>query len=102
MALAIGVLSNCKSTPEYVYIKPECSAAMRPTLPQIDSGKLYSALVLPHTLHEQDLSELAPELLNGYDGDKTYHDLVEREKKIVDALIENEAILKKVCSPSGG
>ena len=81
-----------------MYIKPECSAAMRPTLPTIDSGKLYSALVLPHRLHPKDLSELSPELLNGYDGDKMYHDLVEREKKIVDILIENEAILKKVCS----
>lgn len=80
-----------------MYIKPECSVAVRPTLPTIDAGKLYSALVLPHSLHTKDLSELAPELLNGYDGDKTYHDLVEREKLIADALIENEATLNKVC-----
>lgn len=67
-------------------------------LPQIDAGKLYSALMLPHTLHTQDLLELAPELSISYDGDKIYHDLVEREKLIVDALIENEAIINKVCS----
>lgn len=91
-------IAGCKSTPQYIYVQPECSSAMRPVLPVIDAGKLYSALVLPHTLHTQDLSELAPELLNDYDGDKTYHDLVEREKLIVDALIENEAIINKVCS----
>ena len=98
MLLAINVLSSCKSTPEYVYLKPVCSAAVRVTLPEIDSGKLYSALVLPHSLHSQDLSQLAPELLNGYDGNAVFYDLVEREKLITDMLIENETTLKRVCS----
>lgn len=96
--LAISVLTSCKSTPELVYIKPECKPTTRLILPQIDSGKLYSALVLPHSLHPKDLSELAPELLNGYDGNQVYYDLVEREKLITDMLLENEAILKKVCT----
>ena len=96
-SLAILVSSGCKTTPEYIYVQPECSPAPRAILPQIDSGRLYSALVLPHSLHHKDLSELSPELLNGYDGDKIYHDLVEREKLIVDMLVENEAILNRVC-----
>jgi hypothetical protein len=97
IALAISVLSSCKTTPEYIYIKPECSPAPRLVLPEIDSGKLYSALVLPHSLHPQDLSTLAPELLNGYDGEDLYYDLVNRDKLMTDMILENEAIIKSVC-----
>jgi hypothetical protein len=97
LALCLVIL-GCESTPENIYLKPECSAAVRVALPEIDSGKLYSALVLPHSLHSQDLSQLAPELLNGYDGNAVFYDLVEREKLITDMLIENETTLKRVCS----
>lgn len=91
------VLSSCGTTPEYIYVQPECSVAPRKALPEIDAGVLYSILELPHRVPLQDLPTLIPELPEGYDGNTMYYDLLEREKNIVDMLLENEATLNKIC-----
>lgn len=92
--------NGCKSTPEYVYIQPECSIPARKTLSDVDAGVLYSALTLPHSLDEKDLSELHPELLNGYDGDALYWTLKDNQTLLVDMILEREAILSAVCNPA--
>jgi len=88
---------GCKTTPEYIYVQPECSVPARKTLSEVDSGILYSALTLPHSLHPKDLSELSPELLNGYDGDTMYWVLLDNQTLLVDMLIEREAVLGEIC-----
>lgn len=97
LLLAISALSSCSTKPEYIYIQPECNVVGRKTLPELDSGIIYSVLGLPHLLHPKDLSELLPELPSTYDGHELYYQLVEREGLIVDMLIENEVIVEKVC-----
>jgi hypothetical protein len=94
-------LSACKSTPEYIYVQPECYQVARKTLPQVDAGVLYDVLTLPYRLHPKDVSELLPELPVGFDGHELYYQLVEREKRIVDLLIANETIVKSICKPRG-
>lgn len=91
------VISACSSKPEYIYVQPECNVVARKALPEVDAGVLYDVLTLPHNLHPKDLSELLPELPSAYDGHSMYWQLVEREKLIVDMLIENEAIVKDIC-----
>jgi len=96
--LAIVLMTQgCKTTPEYIYVQPECSVPARKTLSEVDSGILYSALTLPHSLHPKDLSELSPELLNGYDGDTMYWVLLDNQTLLVDMLIEREAVLGEIC-----
>jgi len=92
-------LFGCSTTNEYVYISPNCMQVQRKALPEIDAATLYSVLTLPHSLHPKDVSELIPELPVGFDGHETYYQLVEREKLIVDMLIDNETIVKSICKP---
>lgn len=102
MFLGILGLSSCASTKvvtEYIYVAPECYQVPRKTLPQVDAGVLYDVLTLPYSLDPNDVSELLPELPVGFDGHELYYQLVEREKLIVDLLIENETIVKSICKP---
>ena len=99
-ALIVGIVlttTACKSTPEYIYIQPECNIPARKTLVEVDSGVLYDVLTLPHNLHPKDVSELIPELPEGYDGDTLYWVLKENHTKLVDMILEREAVLKEVC-----
>lgn len=68
------VISGCKSTPDVIYLKPECSVPIRQQLPQIDAGALWDAV-----------------------GADTYDALVEREKLIVDWAREMELMLTAIC-----
>ena len=99
IALTISGLSSCKSTPQYIYLKPECATTPRKTLSEVDAGVLYDVLVLPHSLHPKDVSELLPRLPNGYDGDALYWTLKDNQTKLVDMILEQEAVLNQVCKP---
>ena len=92
-------ISGCKSTPEYIYLQPECATTPRKTLVEVDAGVLYTALTLPHSLDIETLNSLAVELPNGYDGDALYWTLKDNQTKLVDMLLEQEAILNQVCTP---
>ena len=80
MPLAASVLmvtlaiSACSSTPQVVYIKPECSVPIRANLPTVDAGLLWDAV-----------------------GADTYDILVEREKLIADWALEMESMLEQIC-----
>ena len=95
------MIQGCSNTPtrEYIYVTPDCYQIPRKALPEIDSSALYDNLTLVHSLHPKDVSELLLELPVGYDGHETYYQLVEREKLIVDMLIENETIVNSICKP---
>lgn len=67
-------ISGCSSTPDVVYVKPECSVPMRAELPQIDAGSLWDSV-----------------------GNDRYELLVEREKLIVDWAREMELMLIVIC-----
>ena len=92
-------ISGCKSTPEYIYLQPECPTIPHKTLSEVDAGVLYDVLALPHSLHPKDVSELLPELPNGYDGRVLYWTLKDNQTKLVDMILEQRAILQQVCSP---
>lgn len=68
------VISGCKSTPEVIYLKPECSVPVRAELPQIDAGALWDAV-----------------------GAETYDKLADRERLIVDWAREMELMLTSIC-----
>lgn len=72
--MATLVIGGCKSTPEIIYIKPECSVPVRAELPQIDAGTLWDAV-----------------------GPEVYDKLVYREKLIVDWAREMELTLNAIC-----
>jgi len=67
-------ISGCKSTPEIIYLKPECSVPARAILPEIDAGLLWDAV-----------------------GADTYDKLADRERLIVDWAREMELMLMYIC-----
>ena len=71
---AISGINACTSTPQVVYIKPECSVPIRAPLPTVDAGELWDAV-----------------------GADTYDILVEREKLIADWALEMESMLEQIC-----
>lgn len=73
--LAILVISGCKSTPDVIYLKPECSVPVRAELPQVDAGELWDAV-----------------------GDETYDKLADRERLIVDWAREMQLMLIAICA----
>jgi hypothetical protein len=72
--MAISALTGCKSTPQVVYLKPECSVPVRAELPTIDAGELW------------DLT-----------GQELYDSLLQRERLIVDWAIEMQYMLQVIC-----
>lgn len=87
----------CKSTPEYIYVQPECSIPARKTLTDVDSGVLYDVLMLPHSLMPLDVNTLIPELPSGYDGNELFYILKGNQTLLVDMILEREAVLREVC-----
>jgi hypothetical protein len=73
--LVISALTGCKSTPQVVYLKPECSVPVRAELPTIDAGELW------------DLT-----------GQELYDSLLQRERLIVDWAIEMQYMLTVICN----
>jgi hypothetical protein len=72
---ALLALSACKSTPQVVYLKPECSVPVRAELPEIDAGELWDAV-----------------------GAETYDKLADRERLIVDWAKEMQYMLQVICN----
>jgi len=68
-------ISACKSTPQVVYLKPECSVPVRAELPEIDAGLLWDAV-----------------------GAETYDKLADRERLIVDWAKEMQYMLQVICN----
>lgn len=69
------VTSGCVSTrTEYVYIEPDCSVPVQPSLPRVSAAKMFDAL-----------------------GAEDYNNLVERESRLVTWALEMDAILRVVC-----
>ena len=68
-------INACKSTPDVVYIKPECSVPVRAELPEIDAGLLWDAV-----------------------GAETYDKLADRERLIVDWAKEMQYMLQVICN----
>lgn len=91
-------MTGCKSTPEIVYVQPECNIPARKTLSEVDSGVLYDVLTLPQRLHPLDVSTLLPDVPIGYDGHQMYWELKDNQTKLVDMILEREVILKEVCN----
>ena len=73
--MVISVISACKSTPEVIYLKPECSVPVRAELPEIDAGELWDAV-----------------------GAETYDKLADRERLIVDWAKEMQYMLQVICN----
>jgi hypothetical protein len=73
--LVILVISGCKSTPQVVYLKPECSVPVRAELPTIDAGELWDAT-----------------------GQELYDSLLQRERLIVDWAVEMQYMLTVICN----
>ena len=73
--LAILAISGCKSTPQVVYLKPECSVPVRAELPTIDAGELWDVT-----------------------GQELYDSLLQRERLIVDWAIEMQYMLTVICN----
>jgi len=67
-------ISGCNSTPEVVYLKPECSVPVRAELPQVDAGALWDAT-----------------------GQEMYDQLQMRERLIVDWAVEMQYMLQVIC-----
>lgn len=67
-------ISGCKSTPEVIYLQPECSVPVRAELPQVDAGLLWDAV-----------------------GAETYDKLADRERLIVDWAREMQLMLTVIC-----
>ena len=95
--LVLLTIIGCKSTPEYIYIQPECSIPQRIALSEVDAGVLYDVLTLPQALHPKDTSTLLPQLPIGYDGHVLYWTLKDNHTKLVDMILEREAVLNKLC-----
>ena len=93
------MISGCSSTTEYVYVQPECPEIARKQLSEVDAGVLYDVLVVPHTLHPKDVSQLLPELPSTYDGKALYWTLKDNQTKLVDMILEREAVLNPICKP---
>lgn len=70
----------------------------RKALTEIDSGVLYDVLTLPHSLHQQDLTQLIPDVPVDYNGEQMYLNLKNNQTDLVTMLLEREAIINKVCS----
>jgi hypothetical protein len=68
-------ISGCKSTPQVVYLKPECSVPVRAELPTIDAGELWDVT-----------------------GQELYDSLLQRERLIVDWAIEMQYMLTVICN----
>ena len=73
-ASVIGGLTSCSSTPDVIYLQPQCSVPTLSALPQVDAGELWDAI-----------------------GDDTYQQLVLREKLIMDWALDIRAIVQEVC-----
>lgn len=67
-------LGACETTPDVIYLKPECSVPVRAELPQIDAGALWDAV-----------------------GAETYDKLADRERLIVDWAREMQLMLTAIC-----
>lgn len=72
------MIGGCATTPDVVFLRPECSPATRAPLPRIDAGDLWDKV-----------------------GEDTYRKLEERERRITDWALENEAILREICQEPG-
>ena len=72
--VATLVISGCSSTPDVIYLQPQCSVPTLSALPQVDAGELWDAI-----------------------GDDTYQQLVLREKLIMDWALDMRAIVQEVC-----
>lgn len=70
------VLIGCATRTETVLVRPECEPAPRPSLPTVDAGELWDLV-----------------------GDDVYRVLEDRDARLTDWALENEARLKAVCNP---
>lgn len=96
--MTLGLVS-CKTTPEYIYLQPDCPVIPSKTLSDIDAGVLWDVLTLPHNLHPKDVSELIPDVPADYDGEMLYWKLKNNQTLLVDTILEQRAVLNNVCKP---
>lgn len=85
--LSIGVIgvSGCAKKTEMVYLQPDCNVPPMVTeadLPTVKVNAVYDALESYHG--EEKGKEIA-------------EDLRERERRLVDSLLEHRAIVKELC-----
>jgi hypothetical protein len=92
-------LTGCKSTPEYIYVQPECPIIANKTLSEVDAGVLWDVLTLPHSLDIETLNSVPVELPEGYDGYALYWTLKTNQTLLVDMILEQRAVLQQVCKP---
>lgn len=88
MTLAIALLAalatGCGTT-ETVFVRPDCRPAERPVIPPLDRGEVWDALRAGAKTPER--------------GEDLYHGIALMENRLTDWGLENEAVLKQVCSP---
>lgn len=76
--LCAVLLASCASTPEYIEIRPECTAPPQPELPEVQSSELEALT------------------------DDVYWRLEDRERLLTDWALEMHGMLDELCGDGSG